>query len=185
MNTDTKTGAGNVSAAATETGENSDSGTINIRRTHAGDGKNIWQLVKDVGVLDLNSAYCYLVLCDHFRETCAVAEMEGEVVGFVTAYLLPEDETTLFIWQIGIASAARGRGVAKKLILELLARKSCRNVTQISATISPSNKASLALFNSLANHLQAGFNAQDYYDRSLFPDNGHEQEDLITVGPFK
>lgn len=185
MNTDAKTVAGKTSTTATDSTGDKVSNAINIRLPDVHDGKYIWQLIKDVGVLDLNSAYCYLLLCDHFRDTCAVAEMNGEVVGFVTAYLLPADETTLFVWQVGTAAAARGHGIAKKLILELLERKSCGNVTQITATISPSNEASLGLFNSLASHLQTGFNKRNYYDRSLFPENGHEQEDLVTVGPFK
>ena len=68
--------------------------------------------------------------------------------------------------------------------MDLLERDYCKNVTKIQCTISPSNKASLALFHSLAKHLQADFSRQDYYGISLFPDGGHEQEDLIVVGPF-
>ena len=110
--------------------------------------------------------------------------MNGDIVGFVTAYLLPTDKTTLFVWQVGTDAAVRGHGIARKLIMDLLERDYCKNVTKIQCTISPSNKASLALFHSLAKHLQADFSRQDYYGISLFPDGGHEQEDLIVVGPF-
>lgn len=171
-----------------ETGKSGNSATdspVTFRLPEIRDGQHIWQLVKDTGVLDLNSVYCYLLLCDHFRHTCGVAELDGKIVGFVTAYLLPADETTLFVWQVGTDAAVRGRGIAKKLVLDLLERETCKKVTKIECTISPSNKASLALFNSLAKHLQTDFSSKDYYGTSLFPDHGHEQEDQIIVGPFK
>ena len=38
------------------------------------EGTAVWQLIRDAGVLDLNFTYCYLLLCKHFSETCAVAE---------------------------------------------------------------------------------------------------------------
>lgn len=148
------------------------------------DGKLIWQLVKDTGVLDMNSVYCYLLQCVHHPQTCVVAELDGNVIGFVTAYLMPGDETTLFVWQVGTAAAARGRGVAKTMLQTLLQRPACRKVKHIHTTISPSNAASLALFDSLAKQLQANLNKRQYFSETLFPDSGHEQEDLIMIGPL-
>lgn len=186
MNEDVQESAENRSAVSSGKGITTmNTDTIIFRKPDARDGKHIWQLVKNTGVLDLNSVYCYLLLCDHFRETCGVAEMNGNIVGFVTAYILPDDETTLFVWQVGTDDAVRGRGIASKLIMELLERDCCANVSRLQCTISPSNKASLGLFNSLAKHLHADFSRQDYYGTSLFPVNGHEQEDLIVVGPIK
>lgn len=158
--------------------------TILIRYPCPADGQQIWQLVRDSGVLDPNSVYCYLLLCEHFRETCRVAEQDGKVMAFVTAYKLPTHNNTLFIWQIGTAAEVRGRGIAKKLVLELLASAICNNINILQATISPSNTASMALFRSIAKHLNTSIDEREYFAAELFPGMQHEKENLITVGPF-
>ncbi|MDN5863155.1 MAG: L-2,4-diaminobutyric acid acetyltransferase, partial [Salinisphaera sp.] len=52
------------------------------------DGAAIWQLVRDTGVLDENSAYASLLVAEHFAATSVVAEAEaaGAVIGFISAY---------------------------------------------------------------------------------------------------
>ena len=35
--------------------------------------------------------YCNLIQCDHFSDTCIVGEMNGEIVGWVSGYVLPDD----------------------------------------------------------------------------------------------
>jgi L-2,4-diaminobutyric acid acetyltransferase len=149
------------------------------------DGVRIWKLVRDSGVLDVNSTYCYLLLCKDFSETCAVAEVGGEVFGFVTAYIKPGHGDSLFIWQIGVARALHGHGLASALLLELLQRESCRGVRYVEATIAPSNTASHALFAALARRLGANLSEQSCFDTSQFPGGGHEPENLIRIGPFQ
>jgi L-2,4-diaminobutyric acid acetyltransferase len=158
---------------------------ILIRHARPEDGQKIWRLIRDIGVLDLNSVYCYLLICQHFRNTCLVAETGGEITGFITAYKVPDDETTLFIWQIGVAESTRNQGLAKRLIVELLQSDYCRNIKQIRATVSPSNSVSFSLFRSLARDLNTTLTQQDYFDSALFPvDQHHEKEMLLTVGQF-
>ena len=157
---------------------------ILVRNTTLDDGRDIWHLVKNSGVLDLNSAYCYLLLCDQFAETCLVGEQNGQVIAFVTAYIKPQDENTLFVWQIGIDQRLRGHGLGKKLLSALLTQPACRHINKIQATVSPSNQASLNLFKSLTRQLKTNFHSEPYYGCEVFPDAEHEQEDLITVGPF-
>ena len=164
---------------------NTSDDSILIRHTNLVDGQNIWRLVKETGVLDPNSVYCYLLLCEHFNKTCLVAEKDGKLIGFVTAYILPNDNNTLFIWQIGTATEARGRGIAKKLILELLSSKECKNINTLRATISPSNTASMALFKAIGRQLKTHIDEREYFSAALFPDMQHEKENLVTVGPFK
>lgn len=148
------------------------------------DGKSIWKLVRSSGVLDLNSVYCYLLLCRHNRETCAVAESRGRVVGFVTGYLPPGRDDTLFIWQIGVDSALRGRNHATRLLLELLQRGICREVSFLETTVAPSNRASRALFAALAKRLNSEILEQPCFDAETFPDGNHESENLLRIGPF-
>ena len=157
---------------------------ILIRYTNLADGQEIWRMVNDSGVLDPNSVYCYLLLCEHFNKTCLVAEKGGKLIGFVTAYILPNDNNILFIWQIGTVAEARGQGIAKKLILELLSSKDCKNINTLQATISTPNTASMALFKSIARQLKTHIDEREFFTTTLFPDKQHEQENLVTVGPF-
>ena len=44
-----------------------------VRATRPSDGAAMWALVREVGTLDENSAYLYVLFADRFRDTCAVA----------------------------------------------------------------------------------------------------------------
>jgi len=56
------------------------------------DGLAIHSLIKQSPPLDLNSSYLYFLQATHFADTCVVAEKEGEIVGFVSAYFRPDQE---------------------------------------------------------------------------------------------
>jgi L-2,4-diaminobutyric acid acetyltransferase len=148
------------------------------------DGASIWQLARDLGTLDLNSTYCYLLLGKHFSETCAVAVKNGEIIGFVTGYLVPHRADTLFVWQIGITDTMRGQGLAIRLLQELLQRDVCRSVRFLEATIGSTNQASRALFTALAQRLNTDFSERPCFDAPLFPEGNHEAENLFRIGPF-
>ena len=77
----------------------------------AEDGAEIWELVRACKPLDEESMYCNMIQCDHLRETCVVAERDGAIVGWVSAYVLPYDPETLFVWQVAVAEAAREDGI--------------------------------------------------------------------------
>lgn len=160
-------------------------GSITYRKSTLEDGPDVWSLVKNSGVLDVNSSYCYLLLCQDFADTCVVAEMDGRLVGFVTAYLPPARNGVLFVWQIGVDSAARGRGVASALLDTLLSLDACQDIAYIETTISPSNEPSRALFQSLARRLDTGIEESDGFAAELFPEGGHEPEHLFRLGPLK
>ena len=144
----------------------------------------MWRLVRDSGVLDVNSTYCYLLLCKHFAETCCLATMGDEVVGFVTAYLPPGRPDTLFVWQIGVTLEHRSHGLANRLLKELLQRDVCRCVRFVEATVAPTNHASRALFTALARQLDGNLSEQPYLAPTLFPQGEHEPENLLRIGPF-
>lgn len=148
------------------------------------DGAEMWSLVKDTGVLDLNSSYSYLILAEHFAETCVVAERDGAVVGFVTAYIPPKQPDTLFIWQVGVAEDERGNGLASRMLEELLQRPACADVNYLNATVTPSNGPSSGLFRSFARSRGTVCTVQQGFHEDLFPGNGHEPEMLFRIGPF-
>jgi len=155
-----------------------------IRTVTVHDGKRIWKLVSESGRLDVNSAYCYIMLTEYFRDTCLVAEKDGEAVGFVSAFLPPAKPETLFVWQIAVAEAHRGHGIADSLLSALVAEECCRRVRFVEATVSPDNRPSKRLFEKLARKLGAPLAASEGFAASLFPGEAHEDERLIRIGPI-
>lgn len=155
-----------------------------FRRPQADDGTAIWELVKHTGVLDLNSAYSYIMLGEYFAETCILAERRGRIVGFVSGFKPPQREDTLFIWQVAVAESERGRGLARTLILKLLASTACIDVRYLEATVTPSNAASTRLFRAVARELETSCVIERGFAGELFPGDGHEAERLFRIGPF-
>ncbi|RFA31076.1 diaminobutyrate acetyltransferase [Alkalilimnicola ehrlichii] len=158
--------------------------TITFRNPTIDDGAAIWKVVKDSGVLDLNSAYLYLLLSKDFAETCAVAEMNGEIVGFITGYRPPGRESVIFVWQIGVDASARGKGLGKRLVSYLLRSQGARGASILETTISPSNDASRALFRGIARDLGVPCEVRPCFAASQFPGTGHEDEELFRIGPY-
>ena len=113
---------------------------ITIRTPKREDGAGVWKLISDTASLDDNSMYCNLLQCSHFSATCAIAEMDGEVVGWVSGYIPPESADTYFVWQVCVSDAARGQGLGRRLIGDVLARPACRSVTTVQCTITHDNE---------------------------------------------
>lgn len=115
--------------------------------------------------------------CDYFADTCAVAEQDHEIAGFVTGFITPNDPRTLFIWQIAVAETVRGKGLATSLVDFVLKQEVCSHVTQLEMTISPSNKSSLSLFQKITKNYNGVLNVNGKnYAPELFPGKSHEAE---------
>jgi len=152
---------------------------LSFRAPVANDGPAMHALVERCKPLDINSRYCYLILCEHFPSTCVVVEEGQEVVGLITAYVPPKKRDTLFVWQFALDSRLRGQGVAKKMLRHLLARHNLKRVQYVQATVSPSNEASRSLFKSLSNDVGCNFNEEFIFPARLFGEGRYEQENLI------
>ena len=113
------------------------------------DGLAVWQLVRDTGVLDVNSSYAYVAHFRHFAESCVVARAEGAVVGFVMGYRLPARPDTYFLWQVGVSAAARGQGLATRALRLLITHLFADGFHRVKARVDPRNTASLRLFDRL------------------------------------
>lgn len=159
--------------------------SVSIRAPRYEDGSDVWQLVADTASLDDNSMYCNLLQCSHFAATCALAEMDGEIVGWVSGYIPPEHPDTYFVWQVCVAEKARGKGLAKRLINAVLARKACGGVTRVQSTITRDNKPSWALFGSIADTLDTDLARKPHFKRDDHFAGKHETEFLVTIGPFE
>lgn len=161
-----------------ETGE-----PVRLRLPRKGDGIEMWALARASEALEANTAYCYVLLADHFRDTCVVAERNGRIVGMVAAFVSPKAPDTVFVWQVGVAAPERGRGLGKRMIVELLERPALAGLPYLEATVAPSNRPSAALFRSIARAFGAGVEIESGYAERDFP-AGHEAERKFRIGPI-
>lgn len=148
------------------------------------DGVAVHDLIAACPPLDTNSEYANLLQCSHFSTTCAAARRNGQLVGWVSGYILPEDPASYFLWQVAVDDAARGEGLPKRLILDILARDACRNVRFLKTTITEDNEASWGLFGSFARHLGAEMSREAFFDQEKHFQGRHSTEHLVTIGPF-
>lgn len=155
------------------------------RKPRVGDAAAVYTLVDECKPLDLNSQYAYLLLCTHFAGTCAVAERNGGVIGFVSGYRKPDDDSVLFVWQVAVSPRGRGQGVGRGLLHEILERPELAGVRHLEATINPSNRPSWALFESFAKQRGASCATTTLFREEHFGDQEHEEEQLLRIGPLK
>lgn len=149
------------------------------------DGYAVHQLIAESPPLDLNSVYSYYLLSDHFRDTCVVAKQGEDIVGFLSAYRPPGNEDILFVWQVVVSKAMRGRRVAWRMLESLLSRFKQGQINYVEATVNPSNIASRKLFEHLAREQDTLMEERVYLEASAFgPSESHESEILLRV-PLK
>jgi L-2,4-diaminobutyric acid acetyltransferase len=160
-----------------------DAGII-LRRPQLADGQAVHALVRRCPPLDLNSSYSYFLLCSHHADTCVVTQQGEHTVGFLSAYRLPQAPHTLFVWQVAVDAAARGQGLAGRMLDDLLARPSCAGVQCVETTVSPSNHASRRVFVRFAAQRQAAWQEEVFLSREHFGSEAHEEEVLLRIGPF-
>jgi L-2,4-diaminobutyric acid acetyltransferase len=164
---------------------------ILIRAPRLEDGAAVHALIKACPPLDLNSAYLYFLVCDHFRETSVVAECEGKLVGCISAYRRPDKPEVLFVWQVAVHSDARGQGLGRRMLDAAAARSDAIKAEWMETTISPSNTASRRLFASWAESHKLDIHESSYLEPHHFHTGDsdeaetHEAECLFRIGPFK
>jgi L-2,4-diaminobutyric acid acetyltransferase len=155
-----------------------------IREPSLRDAAPVWRLVRDSGVLDLNSPYAYLLLCSDFAPTSVVAEAAGRIEGFVGAYRPPPRPESVFVWQVVTAREVQSRGLGSRLLDAVLDRPACRGVRFLEATVTPSNQPSRALFRGLARRRGVPCVEELAFGSELFPGPGHEEEVRFRIGPL-
>nr|WP_267137129.1 diaminobutyrate acetyltransferase [Anianabacter salinae] len=153
---------------------------ITFREPTHEDGAAIHELIASCPPLDTNSLYCNLVQCDHFAETCVVAELEGKIVGWISGHLVP-NEDAVFVWQVAVGEDARGRGLGYRMLRNLLQRDACKDVTAMKTTITADNAASWALFTRFADRVGAELDSDPHYTRDEHFRGAHATEHMLTI----
>ncbi len=151
-----------------------------FRKPNAKDGAGIWELVRACKTLDENSLYAYLIQADHFRDTCVVSEIDGVIVGWISGHMIPGKDT-FFVWQVAVSPKARGLGLGKAMLLELLQRNETDNATTLTTTITPDNDASWGLFRSFARHIGRALTDIPHFEKETHFGGAHDTEHLVTI----
>jgi L-2,4-diaminobutyric acid acetyltransferase len=154
--------------------------TLRLRQPESTDGSDVWSLVKDCKPLDENSMYANLIQADHFSDTCVVAELDGELVGWISGHMIP-DTDELFVWQVAVSESARGLGLGKRMLFELIGRDACENAKALKTTITRDNDASWALFKSFARDLGGDLDDAPHFERQEHFDGRHSTEHMVTI----
>ena len=157
---------------------------ITLRKPESQDGARVHKLISECKPLDENSTYCNLLQCTHFADTCVAAEMDGDLVGFISGYIPPKQQNVLFIWQVAVHEKARGHGLAKRMLSEILNREECADVNFMETTITPDNEASWGMFRSFA--MSRNYSTEEFilFDSRIHFSGEHKDEHLLRIGPF-
>lgn len=158
--------------------------TFTLEQPTKSDGQGMWTLAKKTS-LDLNSAYKYIMMAEYFSETCVVAKENDEVVGFITGFIQPEHPDVIFIWQVGVDSSQRGKGLASKMLDAMLDRAALQDVHYLEATITKDNIPSQSLFKKLAKENNTNCKVTETFPAEVFPGDNGEAEYTYRIGPFK
>lgn len=158
---------------------------IVLRYPKKADAFGIHSLIKQCPPLDLNSIYTYLLLSEHFSQTCVVAQSEQGLDGYLSAYIPPGRPDVIFVWQVAVHERARGRGLGRQMLTHLLSRPSLAEIQFLETTVGPDNAASRGMFTGLARNLQADVSESELFGSHLFGDAGHDDERLIRIGPMR
>ncbi|MGM0442668.1 MAG: diaminobutyrate acetyltransferase [Fibrobacterota bacterium] len=154
--------------------------SILFRKPGFEDGLAVAQLVENCPPLDLNTTYYYYMMCRDFSETSVVAELNGEIVGYISAYRRPAVPSTLFVWQVAVSKDARGRGLAGRMLSTII--ESCSGeIDRTETTITPSNTASQAVFKKYAEKNGLTIEKTPFLKADHFGGGDHEPEDLYTT----
>lgn len=149
------------------------------------DGDDIFNLIAQCPPLDVNSSYCNFLQSTHFNQTCLIARCGHKISGFVSAYLKPDEPSTLFVWQVAVSPESRGEGLAYRMIQSLLSREALKSsVKRIETTITRDNKASWALFKKLDSHNNHQGCITTFLDKTTHFKGKHDTEYLYRI-PLK
>jgi diaminobutyrate acetyltransferase len=149
------------------------------RHLREGDGSAVHAAVRDGGGLDLNSPYAYELAARTIADTSVVAEGPAGIAGFVLGFTPPRDPGTLFVWQVGVSRAGRGRGLGVRMLRWLVAEVRPHH---LEATVTPSNVASQRLFARVARELDVPLATSPWACSAHL--DGAEPEVLHRLGPI-
>jgi L-2,4-diaminobutyric acid acetyltransferase len=154
---------------------------IHIRAPRLDDIAGIITVVRTCGpFLTAHASYIYWMDIHLFCKTCAVAEVNDELVGWCS--VRPVSDGRYFLHQLGVAPCARGRGLAGMLVTDLLKKLRVQQpgMFELEFTVDRKNGVMLGLFQTIAD--RAGMRLQKKPNVIQLPEEGCNEE-LYVMTP--
>jgi L-2,4-diaminobutyric acid acetyltransferase len=119
---------------------------VKIRPAKEEEFLDVYNFVSKCKPLENYSQHFYKIMLRYFSNSCFIAEFNKEIVGFVMGFKSQVDNSTFFLWQIGVFSYHRGKEIGKMLLNEF--EKAGKNLgcKRIELTVDPENIPSQKLF---------------------------------------
>lgn len=152
---------------------------IEIRRPRIQDIPPIVDLIHGCGpYLTSHSSYIPWIYTQFYFETCAVAELDGEIVGWCSIIPVPGG---YFLHQLGVAPKARRNGIARSLLAHALQQLDLHeNGFALQFTVDRRNSAVLDLNRSIAENL----GMQVIKKTGVLPLIEDSEEELYMMAPL-
>ena len=115
------------------------------------------------------------------HETSVVAELNGKLVGWALAYVLPFDPETLFIWKVEVGEDASDTGIATLMLGHLMRQNACANVTRVQTSIPSDDEVAWSLFRRFARWQHSQLKIEPFVTQALFPKDRHRSDNLVTI----
>lgn len=152
-----------------------------LRRPTARDESRLSRIERDVARSGAGAGIGGMACTGALRDTSVLAEVDGEIAGFVSAYLLPYDAETLFVWRVEAPGADRIPGLGSLMIGHLMRQDICRHVTRVQTVLTQDDAPGWALFRRFSRWQGTTMRIQPFITQALEPMKRHEAESLITI----
>ncbi|WP_157769922.1 GNAT family N-acetyltransferase [Ruegeria profundi] len=116
-----------------------------------------------------------------YNKFSIIAELDGETVGAMLAYIPPYDRQTLFIWQVYVSEGEAEKGLASLMLGQVMRRDVCADVTRVQTVIPSDDKRNWALFRRFARWQRSRMDIQPFITQALEPFRRHENSNLVTI----
>jgi L-2,4-diaminobutyric acid acetyltransferase len=123
---------------------------VAVRHCVSADVEAVMYFVNSCPPLDLHSSFTYWVTLEYWGEMCFVAMDCEQIIGYVSAIGSGHDDTTFYLWQIGVSGGFRSRGIAQRLIGAVVQAARTHGYHQMQVSIALDNDLSLRAFQRFA-----------------------------------
>jgi L-2,4-diaminobutyric acid acetyltransferase len=119
---------------------------IIIRNPKEEEFLDVYKFVSNCKPLENYYEHFYKIMLRYFRNSCVLAKLDDDIVGFMLGFTSQVDKDIFFLWQIGVKSDMQNRRIGKKILEET--ERLAKNIgcTKIHTTVDPGNIHSQRLF---------------------------------------
>lgn len=152
-----------------------------LRAPRPEDGERVALLAKDHREQVFGELLGELSDFERFMNASIVAEVDGEVVGAVLAYIPPYASDTLNILQVVIRENEENKGLGSLMLGQVMRREVCAEITRVETTINSRDETSWALFRRFARWQHSRMEITPFFTQALQPHHRHENDNQITI----